>query len=406
MAEIGQRTQGPAWARPSSARLVATVVIFELASGLPFGVVNELVPVWLRERGVDLGTLGVLSLLGLPWTFKALWAPLVDRYFGLRVWMMAGLATVVACLLVLAALVSPVSVPLDLVVLTLLVLAMGSATQDIAIDGYIANAVPPEQHGRANGVRVAAYRAAMALAGGGAVVVGDRYGWDYGFLSLALFGALLLPGLWTAPRAPAPPSDSLRVWLRALYGWVGDPAATALIFLALVYKLGDAAIAPMVKPFWLDMGMSASEVGMFSTTFGAALTAVGALAGGELITRIGLYRAFLPLALVQALSNLAYTGAALWPGVQTVYGASVVESLSAGLGTAALMAAFTRGATGAQAATRFAILAAVAGLTRVLAGAVSGFGADSFGYAGWFTLTVALALPGLLVGPYVCKKLS
>lgn len=392
--------------RMSPRRLVASVILLELASGLPFGVINEMVPVWLREREVDLATIGAMTLVGLPWTLKALWAPLVDRYLGVRTWMILGLCGVIGSMLALASLAEPVSLSVEAVVLVLIAMALASATQDIAIDGYIANATPAAQHGRANGVRVAAYRAAMALAGGGAVVIGDMYGWTTGFLALAVFGVLLIPGQLSVPTPPPLPVVSAKDWLAALYRWVGDPAAILLFSLGLVYKLGDSAMAPMVRPFWLDMGRSASEVGLFSTTVGAVLTSLGALLGGEIITRMGLARAFLPLALCQALSNLAYTGAALMPLTATIYGASVVESVSSGLGTAALMAVYTRSATGAQAATRFALLAALSGLTRTLAGAVSGSAATELGYAGWFTLTVVLAIPGILIGPKVCRRLE
>lgn len=387
--------------RPSSRfQLLAGVVVLEVASGLPYGVVNELVPVWLKVHGVDTKTLGVLTLVGLPWTLKALWAPLVDRHLSFHAWILAGLGAA-ALTIALLPVVGPVPALLGAL---LLAIAFASATQDVAIDGYLVAAVPPEDQGRATGVRVASYRGAMALVGGGAVVLGDQVGWDVAFG--AAVATLVVAGLFVArlPAAPRPPPTPAADWAGLFGRWVAEPGTLWLFAFVLLYKLGDSAMGPMVKPFLLDTGLSATEVGMLSSTGGAVLVAIGAVLGGEFLSRVGLPAGVLTLGALQAVSNLGYAGAA-WAGTrEAAYVASLTESLTAGLGTAALLALAMRAASGSQGATRFALLTAIVGLTRTLSGAISGFAVEGMGYAGWFALTFLMALPALALVPTVTRR--
>lgn len=384
------------------ARLLAAVILLEAASGLPYGVVSELVPVWLRVHGTDLAALGAMSLVGLPWTLKALWAPFVDRHASFRVWMMIGLA---------GALVATLLLPLGAaqigtVTTLLLALALFSATQDVAIDGWLVAAVPPGEQGRATGVRVAAYRVAMAVAGGGTVVVGDRFGWGWAFAAAGgTMGALLLAQA-RVPAVPRPPPASAVHWFGELRGWLTQPGALLLFAFVLLYKLGDSAMGPMAKPYLLDAGLTPSEVGLLSSTVGAVLVSVGAVAGGDLVSRWGLRGAVVTLGGFQALSNLGYAAAAFTGGRGPAYAASVLESLTAGLGTAALLATAMRAAGGGQSATRFALLTALVGLTRTLSGALSGVAVERVGYGSWFAFTFLLALPALFLAPAVTQRLE
>ena len=384
---------------PSRLQLLAGVVVLEAASGLPYGVVNELVPVWLKEHGVDTAALGAMTLVGLPWTLKALWAPVVDRHGTLHTWILGALACAAATIALL-----PVVGPSPaLLVPLLLAVAVASATQDIAIDGYLVTAVPREEQGRATGVRVASYRVAMAVVGGGAVIVGDKVGWDIAFGAAAALLVVTLLLIARLPRTPPPPPTPAADWLALLRAWAQEPGTLALFGFVLLYKLGDSAMGPMVKPFLLDAGLSPTEVGMLSTTAGALLVSLGALTGGDVLSRLGMARGVLLLGGLQALSNLGYAAAA-WVGTRAwAYAASLTESLTAGLGTAALLALAMRRATGAQAATRFAILTAIVGLTRTLSGAISGFAVADMGYAAWFALTFLLALPALAIVPVVTR---
>ena len=372
------------------ARLILDVLALEFASGMPYGVVMDLVPVWLRVHGMGLAELGALTLVGLPWTLKPLWAPLIDSVGTWQRWMSGGLflATVATALLL--------AVPPGLLIAFLVLTAFASATQDIAVDGYLVARVPPAEHGRVNGVRVAAYRGAMALAGGGAVWVGDRFGWSYAFGAVVAV-QLVCVGIEaaTAPAPRAAPTGATR-FMATLLEWVTDRRRLPLFAFFLLFKLGDSAMAPMIKPFLLTR-MDAGSVGLLSSTAGAVLVAVGAVLGGEVASRLPLGRALVFLGSGQALSNLIYAFAAGSSGVGVAITASVAESFTSGLGTAGTMALAMRSARGDQGATRFAVLSSVIGLTRTLSGAGSGVAVEGLGYTTWFSITFFLALPGLLL---------
>lgn len=388
----------PAPREPLSRSLLVGCVIVELASGWPYAVVNELAPVWLKTLGMGNAAIGAMSLLVLPWSFKAAFGPFVDRIGTLRGWMVSG---ALAC----AAFTLAVGLGAPLLP-TLVALALCSACADTAIDGWAVAVVPRGAQARATGVRIGAYRLAVALGGGGAIVIGAQLGWTWAFAACALALAGLAAAMWRLPDAPPPPRQDARAWLRVLAGWLGQPGALAFFAWALLFKLGDAAMAPMTKPAWLDAGLSAEEVGAVTSTAGAACVVLGAVVGGEALTRWGLVRGGLALGAFQALTNLGYAWAAFVGTRPALYAAAVGESLGQGLGSAAAMAIGMRACGQEQAATRYAAYTAVVALTRALAGAGSGLGSDAWGYPTYFALTFALALPGLaLLGP-VARRLE
>jgi MFS transporter, PAT family, beta-lactamase induction signal transducer AmpG len=381
----------------SNRRLLSLVALLYVAEGLPYGVVNELVPVWLKVRGLSLEDLGLLQLVGLPWVLKPLWAPLVDRYGTTARWVAGALGGAAAITAILPSL-RGTGLPAALVLLAFL-----SATQDVAIDGFTATEVPPAQLGRVNGVRVAAYRFAMLLAGGGTVALAGTLPWSALFAGLGIAMGVLALVATQIPGTGRPPAPA-GSWMKELASWGLAPGAAVLFLFAVLFKLGDAAMSPMLKPFWLDAGLTLEEVGVVSITLSTIATVVGALLGGEVTTRIGIGKALWTLGGLQALSNLAYAGAALEPSRPLVYGASIVEAFCGGLGTAAFLAVLMRACEQRQAATRFAILTAIAGLTRTIAGAISGYGAHTLGYAGWFAVTFCFAIPGLLLVPSLVRR--
>lgn len=390
---------------PDRVRLLVAASLLEVASGFPYGMVNEMVPLWLRVHGTGLAELGVLTLVGLPWTLRAVWAPAVDRYGTFRSWMVGGLLVCVLLTLGLGGIASAeagVLLGAPLVVL-LLGMAAASATQDTAIDGYLAARIPADDQGRANGVRIASYRTAMAIAGGGGVALAQAIGWASAFVTMAVFQASLILAQLLAPPAPRPPATAPGDWWKTLVEWVARPGGAALVAFLLLFKLGDSAMAPMTRPFLLDAGLTATQVGLLSSTAGAVLVSLGALVGGELVSRIGLTGGIFACGIVQAVSNLGYAGAATLGGVPLAAAASVGESFTTGLGSAATLALVMRATNGEQTATRFALCVAVLGLTRSVAGAFSGLGAEQFGYGPFFAMTFLLAMPGLALIPAVTR---
>jgi PAT family beta-lactamase induction signal transducer AmpG len=186
--------------------------------------------------------------------------------------------------------------------------------------------------------------------------------------------------------------------LQPLRQFVRIPGFAYVVFFVLTYKLGDMALGPMVRPFWVDRNFTPVQIGAIPGTLGVLSTIAGALAGGQLTGRWGIYRALWLLGIAQAASNLMYAAAAaLPPSLPLMYASSVVESFCGGLGTAPFLAFLMSICDKTHAATQYALLSALFGLTRVVVGPLSGFATEAFGYASYFTLTFFLAWPALLL---------
>lgn len=333
--------------RPLAARL-AWIALIAFSSGFPFGFFNELIPVYLRTQGTSLEIIGLASWASLPWALKFLWAPLVDR-IGRRRWWIVACQTGLA--LVLAAFAGLPPSESGLFVLLFALVAL-SATQDIAVDAYTIEVTSKSELGPANGVRVTAYRLAMIVAGGAMVGLSGSLGWRTIFLAGAALFVLLalldtrLPRVERASAARQPLIEPVRELLAA-------PGIAAVLLFVLLFKLGDLALTPMVKPFWLDSGYSVEAIGWLQTTIGLGASIVGALLGGLLTQRMGTYKALWVLGGVQALSNLGYFAAAT-AGAPPVlmYPAVIIEQFTAGLGTAAFLAFLMSLCSRMHAATR------------------------------------------------------
>lgn len=379
------------------------------AEGLPFGLVYDALPVYFRVHGVSLVDIGLMNLLQLPWSLKVLWGPWVDRIGAPRRWIVGGLAALALWLAGLAALdasMRPWELGLALTAL-LACVTLTSATQDIAIDGYFVRLMPRGEEGMGNGLRVGAYRAALILGGGGTVMAAGWLPWPWIFAGVAAVFATLALLLSRAPELPSQPAQSWQEFAQALRSWMGRPGALGVFLFILLYRLGDAGMAAMVKPFWVDRGVSQAEIGLVNTTVGIGVTVVGALVGGWYTERKGIFHALWTLGLLQAFSNLGYAGVAYADiGRWGLYGASVFENFSSGLGTAAQLALLTRMCDRDQAATQYAALSALFGLTRALVGAVSGLGVQEMGFGSYFLLTFVLSFPAYTLLPQVKRRLA
>jgi PAT family beta-lactamase induction signal transducer AmpG len=384
------------------------VAILYFAEGFPFGIVNDALPVFFRVHGVRLADIGLLSLVGLPWMLKFLWAPAVDLLGQRRTWVVGcQVFLTLGLLAILAVDPSHVSMILWAVVLGL---AFFSATQDIAIDAYTIELLEQSEMGPANGVRVTAYRIALIASGGLFVALAGLIGWRGTFVFAAvLMGSsclvsLRLPHLRPMDRAGTPSRSPVveQVLLMPLRQFFEHRGFVLVMLFVLTFKLGDMALGPMVRPFWVDRQFSLVQIGAIPGTLGVLGTILGALLGGGLTARWGTIRALFVLGILQAGSNLVYAAAAaLPPSIPLMYTASIVESFCGGLGTAPFLAFLMSICSKAHAATQYALLSALFGLTRVAAGAVSGWAAEGMGYAAYFTLTFFLAWPALLLLPWV-----
>src|SRR5262245_31630572 len=386
---------------------LGVVALLYLVQGAPAAILWEVLPVYFRLHGVSLRAIGGLRLLELPYSLKVFWSPLVHRYGDRRVWVVASMAGI-AIILSTLPFVDVAAVGL-IVLLLILGLTTLSATQDVAIDSYSVGLVDREEEGAANGVRASAYRIALVFAGGGTVLLAGILAWNVLFVLAAVVFAVLGFSVLAIPRLNLP-RGSREHWLQGFVGWAGTWRVIPLVLFVLTYKLGEFAIGPMVKPFWVDYGKSIwpvqedlmFQIGLFPTTFGIVLSVVGALLGGAFISRYGIFHGVWFLGALQAISNLGYWLVEwLELGRFGLYGASMVESLSGGLGTAAFLAFLMNVCQKEHATVQYAFLSSIFSLTGRLIGALSGLGAEKYGYGNYFAVTFLLSLPAYLLLPWV-----
>jgi PAT family beta-lactamase induction signal transducer AmpG len=360
---------------------------------------------WLTTAGVDVRTIGLFSLVGLPYVFKFLWAPLLDRHVPpflgrRRGWMLLSQVAIIVLLVVMSSL-APESATRGLALLACL-LAVASATQDIAADAYRADLLAPRERGMGAGISVTSYRLAMIVSGGAALILAEHWGWPATYLALA---ALMASGILASARGPepaqqvpAPPTLAAAV-VEPLREFLRRNRAAWLLALIVLYKLGDAFAASLTTAFLIrGAGFSLTDVGVMYKSVGLAATIAGALAGGALLTRIDLFRALLLFGALQAVTNLGFMALALVGNNFAVMSAVVtLENLAGGMGTAAFVAFLIALCDQRFSATQYALLSALAAVGRVIVGPAAGVAVSAFGWPMFFALTFLAALPGLVL---------
>jgi PAT family beta-lactamase induction signal transducer AmpG len=382
---------------------VAALLYF--SEGLPFGIVNDLMPVYLRVHGVDLTTIGFLSTVASAWTLKVFWSPLIDAFGTYRRWIATAVLAMAICMGVLVAM-QVTSGTAFWTIITMF--AIASATQDLAVDAFTIRATPTEFVGPVNSIRVAAYRTALIVGGGGLVALSGVIGWRGSFATSGIIALIVFVIALRLPedRGAGAERKSIVDLFRGLGEWLRRPRAGVLLAIVLLYRLGELAIYTMIKPYWVDRGYSPAEIGTITAVIGVIVSILGAIAGGAIVARIGLYRAMLWLGAAQILSNLGYAiVATTHAGRWAIYAAAIVENIGYGLGTGAFLAFLMAICDRERAATEYAMLTAAFGLTRVLIGTPSGWITQNYGYPFYFWLTVFLGIPGLVLVPFVKERL-
>lgn len=386
-------------------RRVGAVLLLGFASGLPLALTSGTLQAWLAVDGVDIRTIGLVSVIGLPYTLKFLWAPFMDRFVPpwlgrRRGWMLATQAVLAGGLVAMGA-VSPVHAPALLAALALLV-AFASASQDIVVDAYRTDVLRAPERGLGAAVSVLGYRVAMLVSGGLALVLSDRIGWPatYWLMAALMTVGMLAAALGPEPEgvAPPPPSLGMAVW-HPLADFFTRGDAVALALLIVLYKLGDAFAGSLTTAFLIrGLGFTATDVGAINKGLGMIATIAGALFGGALMVRLGLYRALMLFGVLQAVTNLAFMVLALLGKSYALMIIAVgAENLAGGMGTAAFVALLMSLCNPRFSATQYALLSALASLGRVFVGPPSGYLVAWIGWAEFFLVTFVVALPGLVV---------
>ncbi len=394
-------------------RNLAVILLLGFSSGLPIALVSSTLQAWLTVEGVDLTTIGVITLVGVPYTWKFLWAPFMDRYvppfLGRRRGWMAITQVAVALGVAAMAFCSPRADITFLAGLALFV-AFASASQDIVVDAYRTDIAAASERGLAAALNVLGYRLAMLTSGALALVLAAGTGWLGGLgwektylLMSALMGVgLIATLLGREPVVAVPPPRTLReAVVEPLREFFSRPGAWVLLALIILYKLGDAFAVSLSTAFLIrGAGFSPDDVGYVNKGMGLAATIVGVLFGGALMVRLGLYRSLMVFGVLQAVSNLAY----MWLAMAGKSYALLIftvgfDNIAGGMGTAAFVALLMALCDHRFTATQYALLSALAAFGRVYVGPAAGYATDpkhlGMGWPSFFFLTFVVALPGL-----------
>lgn len=394
------------WATICNRRMLICIFI-GFASGLPLYILISLVPAWLRTEGVGLKEIGLFALIGLPYTWKFFWSPLVERYplpfLGRRRgWMLTTQVALFACICYLPYL--DTQLQLWPIAWLCALIAFFSATQDIAIDAYRRELLPDIELGLGNALHVNAYRIAGLVPGSLALILADHLPWETVFLITAafMFVAIALTLSISEPNHPEPRPSSLRSAVAAPFAefFQRDGVSQALLILSFMflYKLGDNLATSLATPFYIDMGFELSEIGLVAKHAALWPTIIGGLAGGLLMVKIGINRALWLFGIVQLVSILGFAlmarvGEGLWLLALVIS----FEYLGVGLGAAAFIAFIARSTSRAHAATQFALLTALTAVPRTVANASTGFIVEQIGWELFFYGCALVAIPGMLL---------
>ncbi len=388
-------------------RRMVICIFLGFASGMPLYVLFQLVPAWLRSHEVDLATIGLFALVSLPYTWKFAWSPLMDRYklpfLGRRRgW---ALFTQIGLLFSIAALgrFDP-SVSLQAIVITVFVISLFSASQDIVIDAYRRELLADDELGTGTSFFINAYRLSSLVPGSLALILSDHLPWEAvywitaAFMGIGIATTLIIREVSDDSLAPGTLRQAVFEPFVEFFSRDGIRAGLAILAFMFLYKLGDNMATALATPFYLDMGFSRTEIGSIAKV--AALWAViaGGILGGIAMLKLSINRALWIFGFVQMFTILGYVWLSL-AGHHPV-GLFVVvsgEYLGVGLGSIALTAYMARETSRAFTATQFALFSSFIAIPRTFANASTGFIIEAIGYTQFFVLCTLVAIPGILL---------
>ena len=384
-------------------------------SGLPLYFLINLIPAWLRSEHIDLKTIGLMALIGLPFTWKFIWSPVMDAvrlpFLGRRRgWM---LVTQIGLLLALAAYAFlnphqhlPVIIGLSAVV------AFFSASQDIVLDAFRREILPDEELGLGNSIHVNAYRIAALVPGSLSLILADRMPWDNVFIITALF---MLPGLLMTlflakepdlpPAAPRTLVQTVVEPFQEFFSRKGTKQAALVLLFIFLYKLGDSMATSLATPFYLDMGFSKTDIGLIAKNAGLWPAVIAGILGGIWMLKLGINKALWLFGVVQVVTILGFVWLAGFGRFDTITlteqmmlaGVIGAEAVGVGLGTAAFVSYMARETNPAFTATQLALFTSLSAVPRTFINATTGYLIEWLGYVHFFWLCFILALPGMFL---------
>lgn len=396
-------------------RRMVVALIMGFASGLPLLLTITVLQAWMTEEGVDLTVIGIMSLVGLPYTVKFLWAPFMDRFTlsflgRRRGWLLIAQIALI-CSVAGLGFTNPGQNPW-IVALAAFLVTFFSASQDIVIDAYRREDLADEELGLGSSLYVNGYRIGMLLAGGGGLIMADHMSFTMVYVIMA---ACLIPAVITTLLTPEPlvtagaPKNMKEAVLNPLVDYFTRKGAILILLFILLYKIGDSMASAMTTPFYLDIGFSKSEIGAVVKFFGTGATILGSLLGGVLMLRLKINRSLWVFGFLQAISTAGFALLArIGYNVTALTGVIAFENLSSGMGTAAFIAFITSITNKKFTATQYALLSSLIGVPRVIASAPTGYLAKNIGWEGFFIFCTLMAIPGILLlmkfAPWNVKK--
>ena len=397
----------PNWLTPFLHRRLLICLFTGFASGLPLFIIIQLVPAWLRSEGVGLKEIGFFALVGIPYTWKFIWSPMMDRYAPAtlgrrRSWMLITQIMMLASIGYLGFL-DP-KTQLSEIAILCAITAFLSASLDISIDAFRREILPDRELGLGNRIHVTTYRIAGLIPGSLSLILADHYAWDIVFMITAAFLSL---GILMVLFSEEPSSNSHRPHtLKAaitepfleFFGRHGIRSALWILSFMFLYKLGDSMATALSTPFYLDLGFTKTEIGLIAKHAALWPAIIGGIIGGILMLRIGINKALWLFGAAQIVSILGFAllaeiGYNLW-ALAFVIG---FEYLGVGLGTAAFVAFIARTTSPAYTATQLALFTALTALPRTFANATTGIIVESIGWTNFYLFCTAIAVPGMLL---------
>lgn len=390
------------------------------SSGLPLFVLYQLVPGWLRDEGVSLAEIGLFSLIGIPYVWKFVWSPALDRFSfpflgRRRGWM---LVTQITLLVSIAAFgfIDPTMNIWSVAYLAAAV-AFFSASQDIVIDAYRRELLSDQELGLGNSLNVQAYRVSGLIPGSLAFILADHMPWNTVFIIVAAFMfigvgvTLCIKEAHIEHNAPKSIKDAVVLPFKDFMNREGLKSALFILLFLVLYKLGDSMATALQTPFFIDMGFTKTEIGVVAKSAGLIAMMVGLAVGGIVMLKLSISRALWLFGFVQIISILGFAALAeIGNNVYALAFAMGFEYLGVGLGTAAFVAFMAKQTNPTFAATQFALFSALTALPRTFANASTGLIVEQVGWTGFYFLCVGLAIPGMLmllkVAPWHDKELA
>ncbi|MBI5186659.1 MAG: AmpG family muropeptide MFS transporter [Nitrospinae bacterium] len=394
----------PSILRQILSRRMLVSLLMGFSCGLPLLLTISLLQAWMKDEGVDLTVIGMMSLVGLPYTVKFLWAPALDRFTlpflgRRRGWLIVAqifLAVSIAWL----GLSNPAKAPW-MMAFAAFMTAFFSASQDIVVDAYRREDLRDEELGLGSSFYVNGYRLGMLLASGGGLIMSDHIPFSMVYLLMA--GCMAVGAattlLTTEPEAAmGKPGNWREAVIDPFLDYFQRKEALWILAFILLYKIGDTMASSMTTPFYLDIGFTKTEIGAVVKLFGFWATIIGGIAGGVIMLRLNINRSLWIFGVLQGISTLGFAVLA-WIGHNVVALATVIvfENLSGGMGTAAYTAFMASLTNKKFTATQYALLSSLMGVPRVMASAPTGFLAKYLGWWEFFVACALIAVPGMLL---------